>query len=114
MKTIPIVLLFLLLGFGCAKTSGPDVTRKTLYDTYKEGELSECKHNGSLIYVACINGYDAPTVIYDQKGEKIGQCSYATGQIDQICHETSDCEVFYRCANHISGQPAVDKYGLAK
>ena len=87
---------------------------KSLYDTYKNGEIDECKYNGATVYIAGLNAYDAGSIIYNKAGDKIGTCNYGEAQIDSMCTNLSDCNVIYRCHNHITGEPFVDKYGLSK
>lgn len=89
-------------------------TVKQLYNTYKNGEISECKHNGQTVYSAGLNAYDAGGAVYDKDGKQIGSCNFALGNVDSICGQLIDCEVIYRVKDNIWGQPAVDKYGLGK
>ncbi|MEN8139574.1 MAG: hypothetical protein ABFR62_14225 [Bacteroidota bacterium] len=91
-----------------------DETVLKLYTMFKNGEISECKHNGKTVYSAGLNAYDAGGSIFDNEGEVIGSCNYAWGNVDDICKELENCEVIYRVENNIWGLPAVDIYGLGK
>ena len=88
-------------------------TLHKLYSLLKDGEIEECKYHNETVYSAAYNAYDAPSIIYDIKGNRIGACNYAWGHVDSICTQLQDCIVIYRCHNHISGQPFVDIYGLS-
>ncbi len=85
-----------------------------LYNLYENGKISECEYKGETVYIAGINAYDAASKVYNSKGEVIGTCNYAFGQVDDICRQLKNCEVIYRCENHISGEPAVDNYGIGE
>jgi hypothetical protein len=61
-----------------------------------------------------MNYYDAGSGIYDTAGRLISTCNWAWGPVDTLCSQLKECETIYRCNNHISGQPFVDKYGLSK
>lgn len=76
-------------------------TVKQLYKIYKNGEISECKFNGVTVYSAALNAYDASTTVFDKAGKQIGSCNYAYGNVDSICIQLTDCEVFYRVKNNI-------------
>lgn len=89
-------------------------TLKKLYESYKDGEINECKYNGETVYSAGLNAYDAGGQFYDVKGNTIGTCNFAMGEVDSICRKAQDCEVIYRCDKHITGLAAVDKYGLGQ
>ncbi len=107
-----MVYLFLL---GCAKDEFEnEQPLKLLYKTYKNGKISECKHNGQTVYSTELNSEDAGGALFDQNGEHIGACDYAWRNVDSICLELTECEVIYRVKNNIWGQPAVDKYKLGK
>ncbi|MBP7463157.1 MAG: hypothetical protein KA793_02405 [Bacteroidales bacterium] len=114
--TILTTTLILLYGLsGCKKEDFEnEQTLKNLYQTYQNGEISECKHNGQTVYSAGLNVYDAGSEVYDKDGNQIGTCNFAWGQPDPICGQLTDCEVIYRVKNNIWGQPAVDKYGLGE
>ena len=89
-------------------------TLKKLYKTYENGEISECKHNGQVVYRGALSATDAGEEIYNIDGKQIGNCDYAWGNADQICRELTDCEVFYRSEDNIWGRPAIDIYSLGK
>ena len=111
---ITIALLFSIAS-GCKKESQKNSdTLNKLYDVYKNGDISECTYSGKIVYTAALNVYDAATVVYDLEGKKIGDCNYAWNDVDPICNQLNGCTVVYRCNNHISGEPFVDKYGLSK
>ena len=105
----------ILLSAACSKkqTKSGNALQK-LYNQYQNGQIDECSLNGKKVYSAGLNAYDAGTEIYDEAGVKLGVCYYASRQVDDICKELSNCETIYRCEKHITGQPAVDKYNLAK
>lgn len=104
---------FLLAIVGCRKDNFENSeTLRTLYKKYKKGAISECKLNGETVYTASENAYDASTFIYDKDCNLVGTCNYEGGFVDPICKELQACEDIYRCEGHISGQPAIDKYGL--
>ena len=110
-----LLLLFLLPALSCEKESSEqaDVLEK-LYQTYADGEISECVLEGGTVYTGSLNHVDSPTKVYDQQGNQIAECNYAWGKVDAVCEELINCEAVYRVADHISGNPAVDKYGLAR
>lgn len=108
-----IILGTILTIAGCKKeTVNHSPTLNMLYNLYKDGEIDEGKYNGATVYIAGANAYDAASIVYDTKGNILGICNYAWGQVDTICGEIQYVEVIYRCKNHISGQPSIDKYGL--
>lgn len=113
-----ILTMTLMLSIGLSSCKKDDFenkqTLKKLYKTYKNGEITECKHNGETVYGAGLNAYDAGSFVYDKDGKKIGTCNYAFRQVDSICVQVTECEVIYRVKDNIWGQPAVDKYGLGK
>ena len=113
---LPILVFAALIVFAGCKEDGPTPpdTLKDLYKIYKNGQISQCLHEGKTVYGAGLNAYDAGSVIYDENGTQIGVCDYAWGTVDPICQELTDCEVVYRCEDHITGRPAVDIYGLGK
>lgn len=110
--------LTMILSIGILSCNKNDFenkqTVKKLYKTYKNGEISKCKHNGKTVYSAGLNAYDAGEVVYDKDGDQIGACNFAWGNVDSICGQLTDCEVIYRVKDNIWGKPAVDKYGLGK
>lgn len=119
MKIKSILLSILVIGGllaspSCKKEHLNQRTVKKLYKIYENGEISECQHKGKTVFIAGLNAYDAGSSVYDDKGEPIGSCNWAWGNIDPICGEAEDCEVVYRVADNIWGQPAVDKYGIGK
>ena len=89
-------------------------TLKSLYKTYKNGQISECDYKGEIVYSAARNAYDAGGAIYDKKGNLIGTCNFAWGPVDSICSELQSCKPIYRVEDNIWGQPRVDKYRLGK
>lgn len=115
---IKFIFYFALLASSlafCKKNNVDDwKTIKKLYQTYKNGEISECKLNGVKYFVAGLNAFDAGAYIYDKDGNKVASCNYAFGEVDSICGKLQECEVVYREKNHISGQAPVDKYKLNK
>ena len=105
--------MILILTSSCNKDKDDKIdTLKNLYNTYKNGEIDECKYNSMTVFIAGINAYDAGSTVYDLAGNKIGTCNYAWGIVDSICLQLRDCEVIYRCKDHITGEHAIDKYGL--
>jgi hypothetical protein len=112
---------FLFYGAGCEdkKEQGesgrdqPPAVLIKLYETYQFGQIEKCTYEGREVYHAGINAMDAGSQVYDSTGRSIGTCNYMARLVDPPCEKLSDCEVIYRCANHMSGQPAVDKFGLA-
>ncbi|MBK8145057.1 MAG: hypothetical protein IPK62_08695 [Bacteroidetes bacterium] len=114
-KIFTLLIWIIILGsFSCKKDNTASDTIKKLYKSYKNGEISECKFNGAIVYSAGINATDAGNQIYDIDGKNIGNCNYGWGNVDSICKQLTDCEVIYRVRDNIWGQPAVDKYGLCK
>jgi hypothetical protein len=107
------IFIIVVFFFSCEKRETPyKETLQLLYSTYKDGEIDECKLNNEVVFCAAFNGYDAAGHIYDNSGNIIGECDYAWGPIDSICHQMTNCEVIYRCKNHISGEPPVNIYNL--
>jgi hypothetical protein len=114
MKRLLIIIAIALLAIpSCKKKDGPLGVLAGLYDEYQHGEIDECRLNGQLVYCAGQNAYDAGSVIYDSTGRMIGRCNYAWGSVDSICGKLKSCETVYRCRDHITGNPFVDKYGLS-
>jgi hypothetical protein len=87
-------------------------TLKKLFEKYRVGEIDQCTLEGKTVYHAGINAYDAGSEIYNEEGKSIAVCNYATRTVAPACEQLTGCETIYRCAKHISGKPAVDKYGL--
>lgn len=119
MKTILKLTLIISIIFICFSACKQDnaITKAglhTIYSNFKNGVISECKLNEQTVYSAMENAYDASTYIYDVNGNKIGECNWAFNKVDTICYQLKNCETIYRCNNHITGQPFVDKYGLSK
>jgi len=112
-SAITVLVIFNLFAAGCAKDKADNGTLRHLYNIYKNGDIDECKYQGQLVYGAELNVYDAGTVIYDKDGNIIGNCDFAWGHVDSICGQLQECVTIYRCHNHISGEPFVDKYGLS-
>src|SRR5690625_2071687 len=117
-KIFTLLTMIFILSIGissCKKDNFENKqTIKELYKTYKNGEISECKHDGQTVYSTGLNAYDAGGAVYNKNGKQIGTCNYAWGQPDPICGQLTECEVIYRVKDNIWGQPAVDKYGLEK
>ena len=109
-----LIIGLLLTITNCKKDEIQNLdTLNKLYEKYEDGEISECKYNGELVYTAQMNVYDAETVIFDVEGNQIGMCNYAPwGTLDAICFELEDCEVIYRVEDNIWGQAHEDKYGI--
>ncbi len=112
MKILICLSLLLVLAMSCNKKNDNIGTIKKLHKTYKNGEISECTHDGETVYSCGINAYDAGGTVYNKDGEIIGSCNYAWSTPDPICGELEDCEVIYRVDDNIWGQPHVDKYDL--
>ena len=117
-KKLILLTMTVILSVGvysCGKNDFENKkTIKKLYKMYKNGDISECKHNGETVYCAGINAYDAEGIIYDKNGKQIGCCNYFANIVDPICNQLTDCKIIYRVANNIQGEPAVDIYGLGK
>ena len=115
-KLLTILTLILTIGISSCKKNDFEnkQTIKKLYKTYKNGQISECKHNGETVYSAGLNAADAGGVVFDKDGKQIGTCNFGWGQPDSICGQLTDCEIIYRVKNNIWGQPPVDKYGLCR
>ena len=115
-KILSILTFATLLIMICCEKDKADNWNilKELYQQYKDGEIDECTYNDETVYIAGINAYDAGATVYDYNGDIIGSCNYAWGGVDSICGQLNDCKVIYRCDNHITGEPPVDKYGLGK
>lgn len=110
--SILCLFVFTSLTIGCKDKPDNYSTIKKLHKDYKNGQISECMHDGNTVYGCTTNAYDAGGVIYDNDGEIIGSCNYAWGTPDPICGELQDCEVIYRVADNIWGQSHIDKYDL--
>lgn len=114
-RILTMMVLIAMTFTSCTKVQYENKqTIKSLYKIYKDGEISECKHNGKTVYSAYYNYYDGGGAVYDKDGVQIGNCNYAWSQPDPICEELTECEVIYRVKDHIGGKPAVDKYNLGK
>ena len=85
---------------------------RALHARYKAGSIDQCKHAGKLTYIAGLNAPDAAPSVYDQDGNTMGRCNFAENSVDPICGQLQDCQTVYRCADHITGEPPVDTYGL--
>lgn len=86
----------------------------TIYSKHKNGSIAECECKGQKVYCAGMNYYDGGFGIYDTTGRLIATCNWAWGSADTLCSQITNCETIYRCNNHITGQPFIDKYGLSK
>ena len=96
---IPLIFASVLLfSFSCKnrKVDGKENIGMKLYETYKEGEIERCMHNGAVVYKCAHNAYDAGNEIYDAKGVKIGSCYYSSRQVDPICKDLTDCQTIWR------------------
>jgi hypothetical protein len=111
-KRILIALISLPNLCGQCGEKDSEKALNDLFLLYQQGEISECRYNGEKVYSAGLNAPDAGTEIYDASAKKIGSCYYNTRKVDPICEKLENCEVIYRCDDHISGQPAIDKYQL--
>ena len=78
-----------------------------LTETYQNGEISRCTHNGATVYVCARNAPDAGSEVYDAQGKRIGVCYYSTRRVDPICTEVQGCKVIYRVTPNIWGKPGV-------
>lgn len=119
LKILVVSIAVMICTIKACKTTNPrvDDNRKTLqklYEVYKKGDIAECTFKGDTVYNAGLNAYDAGSKIFDKEGNEIGTCNYAWGPVLPICTALQDCEVIYRCENHITGNPPVDKYGLSE
>lgn len=116
MRTLSFIILLGVLPVfsisGCQKNKDKKTVLKELYKLYENGQISECTLDGKTVFTGSINAYDAPTVVYDEKGNEIGTCNYAWGSVDPLCYELKGCKVVYCVENNIWGQPSVDKYDL--
>ncbi len=113
-SAIVVVMLF-ARNTGCRdkQNSDKEVIKK-LYEEYSFGQIEACTFNNQKVYHAGINAFDAGSKVYDEKGNTIATCNFATRMVDEACEKLEDCETIYRCENHISGNPPVDKYNLTK
>jgi hypothetical protein len=107
-----IVISSILLMSGSCEEKADNAALKSLFTKYEQGEIQQCTFEGKKVFSAGLNAPDAGTEIYDGHGKQIGKCYYSSGQVDAMCEKLADCEVIYRCENHINGQPPVDKYDL--
>lgn len=113
--SIFLSLFLFVIAYGCKKSDlkNKEVLEK-LYEIYQNGEITECKYNGQIVYTAGLNVYDAGSVIYDQDGKRIANCNYSWQKPEAICGQLSDCETVYRVEDNIWGLPGVNKYRLSK
>ena len=75
---LSLITLFFIGLAGCKKDNCIyESTLIKLYKAYKNGEISECKHNGQTVYCAVLNAYDAGSNIYHKDGKLIGTCNFA-------------------------------------
>lgn len=113
-----LIFLFAVLALtiaGCKKRSTEETVVRNLYKLYKNGEISRCYYNGKLVYDCMMNHVDASGEIYDENGNHIATCNFAWGRpTDSVCYQLKNCKTLYRTANSITGQPAVDEYGVGK
>lgn len=110
-----ILLIGVMIVFsGCTKDDNMATSAlKSIYNQYKDGEISICNYNGNKVYTAALNAYDAGFQIFDINGKQTYDCNISWGQeVDKICVELTSCEVIYRVENNIWGEPPVDKYKL--
>ena len=119
MKTIFKLTLIISIVFTCFSACKQDnaITKaglNTIYIKHKNGSIDECSCKGQKVYLAGMNYYHAGSGIYDTTGRLIANCNWAWGSVDTLCSQVTNCETIYRCYDHISGQPFVDKYGLSK
>lgn len=104
-----------LMALSCKKIFKNDKEKEVLeklYPDYSEGEILRCSANGKNYYEASLNVFDAPYIIYDENGNKLGECNYFANQLHSLCKELKSCQTLYRCKNHINGQPAINVYNL--
>jgi len=108
------MFLSIALVVTCCDSEGVATrdTLRNLFRIYKSGEISECMHEGRVVYVGVLNAFDAGSTIYDLDGNIVGRCFYAWGGGDPICQQLMDCDAIYRGKDNISGRPEVDKYRL--
>ena len=97
---------------GCQKKKQQTETLNELFKTYENGMICKCAYDGKTVYSCSINANDASGVIFDAKGNKIGGCNYAYGQVDTICGELEECELVYCVEDNIWGLPYTDLYDL--
>ncbi len=100
---------------GCKKQNAEEAVVRKLYKLYKNGEISSCTYNRKPVYECVMNHVDASIAIYDENGNHLATCNFAWGRpTDSVCYQLKDCKILYRTPNSITGQPAVDVYGVGK
>ncbi|HNI43700.1 MAG: hypothetical protein JNM36_19325 [Chitinophagales bacterium] len=112
-----ITVFVLHIGIiGCHKKQEADyhATAKAIYESNKNSWIEFCTYKKQKVFCVQANAYDAGGVIYDCDKKQLGICSYAWQQVDEICHQLADCETIYIVEDNIWGEPAVDKWELAK
>ncbi|KAB1065572.1 hypothetical protein [Salibacter halophilus] len=107
---VGILITISLSALSCSREK--ETTLNDVFKKYQNGKISECQYNGKLIYVGQLNAYDAGSKVYDNKGNEIGTCNYAWGNIDPVCGQKKNCEVIYCIKDNIWGEKEVNKYGL--
>jgi hypothetical protein len=99
---------------SCDKPETENIeTLKFLYKEYKHGSINKAIFNNKIVFTASLDMWDAPTIIYSNEGVYLGICDYAWGPVDPICDKLTNFEEIYRCENHSTGLPPVDKYNLS-
>lgn len=84
-----------------------------LYATYKNGQISECLYNGSVVYSAGMNVYDGGGVIVDAQGNTIDTIIGMNGRSENgIAEKITNCTRTYVVEGNIWGFPAVNSLGL--
>ena len=120
----PLFLFFVLTAATCSKSTDssdnsstdpvPNAALETLFNRYKNGEISKCTWQGKKVYSAGLNAPDAGNEIFSEAGEKIGECYYSTGQVHEACENLEGCETIWRVKGNIWGKPAVDLIGVGE
>ena len=87
-RSLLALLLFLLSG-SCEKQEMDHEGLALLYQTYKNGEISECQLEGETVYLASLNQVDSPMKIFDIRGRELAECNYAWGKVDPLCEQLS-------------------------
>lgn len=105
---------FFIFITSCKKPEVENIeTLKSLYKVYKFGEIDKAILKNKIVFCGQLDMFDASTVIYSNEGVYLGICNWAWGPVDQICDKLTNTEVIYRCENHTTGQPPIDKFNLA-